>query len=173
MITGIRHIILEEAILPCLYAVRMCHCFPTFRRNLPPSSSRSRTNHGVITVNLKAVVFFETSGNSLTHGATTCFLDTQTDLQLIKSFNAVSLQWVKRQPCRYTSRIFPYCILSLSLVSQKTGRLAVIIVALLTFKWTTCRKLHTAFSLSLSRTHTRTHARTLQAAKLAANTLLP
>ena len=55
----------------------------------------------------------------------------------------------------------------------KTGRLAVIIVALLTFKWTTCRKLHTAFSLSLSRTHTRTHARTLQAAKLAANTLLP
>jgi hypothetical protein len=72
-----------------------------------------------MTVKLMAVISFETSGNSQTHGATTCFLDTQTDLKLIKSFSAVSFQWVKREPCRYTSHIFPCCILSLSLVSQK------------------------------------------------------
>jgi len=31
-VINIRHITLEEAIIPCLSAVRIGHCFPTFRR---------------------------------------------------------------------------------------------------------------------------------------------
>ena len=91
MITGIRHISLEEAILPCLCcALRMGHCFPTFRRNLPSSFSKSRSNHEVRTLELKAVGYFETSGSSQSHDTTTCFRDRQTGLQLIISFSAAS-----------------------------------------------------------------------------------
>jgi len=91
VITGIRHITLEEAILPRLCcALRMGRCFPTFRRNLSSSFSRSRSNHEVRTLKLKAVGYFATSGSSQTHGTTTCFRDRQTGLQLIISFSAAS-----------------------------------------------------------------------------------
>ena len=82
--------------------------------------------------------------------------------------------------------IFFTAVLSLppSLSLFKQGRrLGVIIVDLLTEKWTLWSTLHTAFchhlSLSLSHTHIHTRARacvymcTLQVARLAANTLLP
>lgn len=108
------------------------------------------------------------------HGATTQnihFLSTKTGLRLIKSSALCYLQCVKRQYCGYTSCLFLYSILSdsLSLVTQATRGVAVNIIALLTFKFTHWRTLHTAFSVSLSHTHTRT----LQAARLAANTPLP
>jgi hypothetical protein len=64
--------------------------FPTFRRNIQSSSSRSRRNHAVRTLKLKAAGYFGKPGSSQTQGATTCFLDTQSVFQLIMSFSAVS-----------------------------------------------------------------------------------
>ena len=124
-------------------AVSLGNYFLTFGRNVPPSSPGLWFNSWI---------------------QKTCSLNSKTGLQLIKVFQCCHFQWVQRQRCHYNSLIWRCTMLSVSLVTQATRRLAVIIVALLTFKWTLWRTFHTTFSLclslSLSHTHTHTHTHT-------------
>jgi len=129
------------------------------------------SNHGLVTLEMKAVRFFETSGS---YNPTTQRTDPKGTL--IQHENRFAINKIFQGNVRAILAISFAAVffLSSALVSRPTVLLAVIIVDFLTCKWTLWRtqcllSLSVCPSLCLSHSHTHTHTHTRQVARLAAN----
>jgi hypothetical protein len=120
------------------------------------------SNHGLVTMEMKEVRFYETSGSNNT---TTQRTDPKGTLMQHENRFAVNKIFQHNVPALLTISFAAVFFLSSALVSRPTMLLTVIIVDFLTCKWTLWRthcllSLSVCVSLCLTHTYTHTHTRT-------------